>query len=91
MKKSGGKEPESAKQLRARQILDMSKLDEEENERIKNLFARKSGARAFRSSVRSSAGGGATAAVGGRSGGRGSYGGASGSGGFRRSGSVGLA
>jgi hypothetical protein len=61
MKKSGGKEPESAKQLRARQILDMSKLDEEENERIKNLFARKSGARAFRSSVRSTAGSGAPA------------------------------
>lgn len=50
MKSSKPKEPESAKQLRARQIEDLAKLDEEENRRIKALFLRRSGSRAFRSS-----------------------------------------
>ena len=80
MKKSGGgKESDSAKQLRHRQILDMAQMDEEENDRIKNLFIRRSGSRAFRSGVRSAAGGGPNPSSGSSSRG-GSLGG---SGGFR--------
>lgn len=48
MKSSKPKESADAKALRARQIEDLAKLDEEENRRIKALFLRRSGSRAFR-------------------------------------------
>lgn len=44
----GGKEPKSAKQLRARQIADLADLDEEENRRIKALMNARASGRAFR-------------------------------------------
>ena len=44
----GGKEPKSAKMLRARQISDLADLDEEENRRIKALMNARSTGRAFR-------------------------------------------
>lgn len=43
-----GKEPKSAKLLRARQIADLADLDEEENRRIKALMNARSSGRAFR-------------------------------------------
>lgn len=48
MKSSKPKESADSKALRARQIEDLAKLDEEENRRIKALFLRRSGSRAFR-------------------------------------------
>lgn len=53
MKPSKPKTPDSVKQLQARQINDLAELDEDENERIKNLYQRRSGARAFRSAGKS--------------------------------------
>jgi hypothetical protein len=44
----GGKEPKSAKLLRARQIADLADLDEEENRRIKALMNARASGRAFR-------------------------------------------
>ena len=73
------KEPADSLALRARQIADLAKLDEEENRRIKALFRGRSGGRAFRS-----AGGGAGSAVSAaRGSGGGGYSGGSGGGGSR--------
>ncbi len=44
----GGKEPKSAKTLRARQINDLADLDEEENRKIKAMLRARMGGRAFR-------------------------------------------
>ncbi len=84
MKSSKPKETADAKALRARQIEDLAKLDEEENRRIKALFLRRSGSRAFRGANTSrgapanSAGGAAAAGGGSYGGGGGSYGGGGG-------------
>jgi hypothetical protein len=82
VKPSKPKTPDSVKQLQARQINDLAELDEDENERIKNLFIRRSGARAFRSAGRSppTASGFGNGGGAGRGGSSGAMGGA---GGFR--------
>jgi hypothetical protein len=76
MKSSKPKESADSKALRARQIEDLAKLDDEENRRIKALFLRRSGSRAFRGSNTSrgpvDARGGAAPAAGG-AGGAGGY------------------
>lgn len=42
------KEPAEAEALRERQLQDLTKLDEEQNRRIKQMFRGRSGGRAFR-------------------------------------------
>ena len=81
------KEPADAVALRARQIADLAKLDEEENRRIKALFRGRSGGRAFRSSGRSGTASSTRASGGGFSGG-GSYGSGGGRGGGGRGASL---
>jgi hypothetical protein len=44
----GGKEPKTAKLLRARQVNDLAELDEEENRKIKAMLRARMGGRAFR-------------------------------------------
>lgn len=79
------KESQADIALRARQIMDLTKLDEEENRRIKAMFRGRQGGRAFRSAGSSkTAGNSAGAAFGGGSAG-GSRGGGGGGGGRSRS------